>query len=1075
MAASGVTSLKVYLAYDALRVDDGQLLDILRECRSLGLQIGCHCENGDVVSLLQKRELARGNRGPAAHPLSRPPEVEAEAISRYCYIASLADCPVTVVHLSSGAGLEEVRRARNRGQTVWAETCPQYLLLDDSRYHLPGFEGAKYIMSPPLRSSADREALCRAVVDGKVDTIATDHCSYNFAGQKELGREDFTRIPNGAPGLEHRPALFFSQFVASGLLPPERMCALLAENPARQYGMYPRKGVLAVGSDADVTIWDPKTAWTISASSQHHNVDYTPYEGISITGRARAVFVNGCLAAQDKKLLPFLRDDLGLTAAKDGCSEGACGTCTVLVDGVKTKACVASLSKLEGKKVLTVEGIAPDEMAVYEHCFAEAGAVQCGFCIPGMIISAKSLLDANLNPTRADVKQAIKGNLCRCTGYKKIEDAILMAAKFFREKRAIPALPSSLQMDQHAQRIDAKEKVNGAGLFADDLRFDGMLYAKAVFSKYPRARIDRIDVSKAQAHPDCVEVLTKADVPCNKIGHIKQDWDVMMGEGDITRYVGNVLAVVATDKKEKLEEIAALVEVDYTELTPVTTPFDALKGDAPLIHEDGNVMSRANLIRGNAGEAIKNSKYVVTRKYKTSWQEHGFMKPECCVAVPESEDGLLIYITSQSIYDVQRECAKALGLPLEKVHCRAPLVGGGFGGKEDMTVQPYAALMAWVTKRPVKVKYTRQESLDYHVKRHPMEMEFTTACNENGILTGMKGIIIADTGAYASLGGPVLHRACTHAAGPYNYQNIDIFGMSVYTNNVVSGAFRGFGVTQSCFATEMNINLLAEMAGIDPWEFRRRNAIKPGDVLPNGQTADPNTNMSTCLDAVKEVYYANPYAGIACGFKNSGTGMGKKDIGRVLLSVEQGRVHIRTSASCMGQGIGQMVLTEICHVTGLDPALFVFENADTVRTPDSGTSTASRQTVVTGEAARRAGEKLAQALEGGKTVADLEGQIEGGMVMGIGYGVTEKFECVDGRPKSRFGAIGFMRAPDAPELEVILCRPEKGDELPYSLGAKGCGELCMIPTAPACAHAYYRLDGKFRQSLPLEGTSYRKK
>lgn len=299
MAAAGVTSLKVYLAYDALRVDDGQLLDILGECRSLGLQIGCHCENGDVVSLLQKRELSKGNRGPAAHPLSRPPEVEAEAISRYCYIASLADCPVTVVHLSSAAGLEEVRRARARGQTVWAETCPQYLLLDDSRYHLPGFEGAKYIMSPPLRSSADREALCRAVVDGKVDTIATDHCSYNFAGQKELGREDFTRIPNGAPGLEHRPALFFSQFVASGLLPPERMCALLAENSARQYGMYPRKGVLAVGSDADVTVWDPKTAWTISAASQHHNVDYTPYEGMSITGRARAVFVNGCLAAQD--------------------------------------------------------------------------------------------------------------------------------------------------------------------------------------------------------------------------------------------------------------------------------------------------------------------------------------------------------------------------------------------------------------------------------------------------------------------------------------------------------------------------------------------------------------------------------------------------------------------------------------------------------------------------------------------------------------------------------------------------------------------------------------------------------
>lgn len=838
----------------------------------------------------------------------------------------------------------------------------------------------------------------------------------------------------------------------------------------------------------------------------------------------------------DKKLLRFLRDDLHLTAAKDGCSEGACGTCTVLVDGVKTKACVPLLSRLAGKKVLTVEGIDPEEMKVYEHCFAEAGAVQCGFCIPGMVISAKSLLDGNLYPTRADVKKAIRGNLCRCTGYQKIEDAILMAAEFFREGKPIPAAPKTLHMNERARRIDAKEKVNGTGIYTDDIELEGMLYAKGVYSKYPRARIDQINISKAQAHPDCVRVLTKEDVPYNIIGHIKQDWDVMMGVGDITKYVGNVIAVVATDKKEKLEEIAALVEVDYTELEPVTNPFDALRGDAPLIHPDGNVMGKAHLSRGDADAAIRKSKYVVTRKYKTSWQEHGFMEPECCVAMPEGEDGLLLYTTSQSIYDVQRECSTMLQLPPEKVHVRAALVGGGFGGKEDMTVQPYAALMAWVTKRPVKVKYSRQESLDYHVKRHPMEMEFTTACDENGRLTAMKGIIIADTGAYASLGGPVLQRACTHAAGPYNYQNLDILGMSVYTNNVVSGAFRGFGVSQSCFATEMNINLLAEMSGIDSWEFRRRNAIQPGDRLPNGQVAEPDTNMVACLEAVKDIYYSNPYAGIAIGFKNSGTGMGKKDIGRVLLSVEEGRIHIRTSASCMGQGIGQMTLTEICHVTELDPALFVFETADTVRTPDSGTSTASRQTVVTGEAARRAGEQLKAALEqygslealegkeflgeySAKTgplgaikdnpvshvsysygaqviilnkqgritravsafdvgtpvnIQSVEGQIEGGMVMGIGYGVTEKFECIDGYPKSKLGTIGLMRATDAPELEVILCQPKEEDKLPYSLGAKGCGELCMIPTAPACAHAYYRYDGKFRQSLPLEDTPYRR-
>lgn len=838
---------------------------------------------------------------------------------------------------------------------------------------------------------------------------------------------------------------------------------------------------------------------------------------------------------QDKRLLRFLRDELHLTAAKDGCSEGACGTCTVLVDGKKQRACVLPLSRLEGKKVLTVEGIDPAEMRIYEHCFAEAGAVQCGFCIPGMIISAKSLLDKNLNPDRRAVKEAIRGNLCRCTGYKKIEDAILLAAAYFREKRAIPGEEDRLQLDMRAKRIDAAEKVNGSGRYADDLFFEGMLYAKGVYSKYPRAVIKRIDVSRAEAHPDCVRVLLKKDVPCNVIGHLKQDWDVMLGEGDTTKYVGNVLAMVASRRRETLEEIAGLVEVEYTPLEPITTPEDALKFDAPLIHPDGNVMSRSALSRGNAELAIRNSKYIVTRKYRTSWQEHGFMEPECAVAMPEGE-GLLIYTSCQSVYDVQRECAKMLNLSPEKLHVRATLVGGGFGGKEDMSVQSYAALMAWHTQKPVKVKYSRQESLDYHVKRHPMTMEFTTACDENGKLTAMKGVIIADTGAYASLGGPVLARACTHAAGPYNYQNLDIFGMSVYTNNVVSGAYRGFGVTQSCFATEQNINLLAEMVGIDPWEMRKRNVIRPGDRLPNGQLADANCKMEACLDAVREEYYSHPYAGLAIGFKNAGTGMGLPDTGRCLLSVEGGRIHIRTSASCMGQGIGQMCLTQICDVTGLDPKLFVHETADTIRTPDAGTSTASRQTTVTGEASRRAATLLKAALDGGSSIEELEGreflgefspktdplgtisdnpvshvaysyaaqvivlneegkitkgisafdmgtpvnvqsaegQIEGGIVMGIGYGVTEKFECIDGYPRSRFGSIGFMRADQAPELETILIRPEKEEKSPFSGGAKGCGELCMIPTAPACAAAYYRLDGKFRQSLPIDGTPYRR-
>lgn len=847
--------------------------------------------------------------------------------------------------------------------------------------------------------------------------------------------------------------------------------------------------------------------------------------------------VNGkeVAASRDKTLLSFLRDDLRITSVKDGCSEGACGTCTVLVNGKVVKACVQKVSQFEGKEIITVEGLNTREKEVYEHCFAQAGAVQCGFCIPGMVLCAKALLNTQKNPTHQEVKRAIQGNLCRCTGYKKIEDAILMAAKYFRENLAIPAEPKDLKIASHFKRLDAAEKVNGTGIYVDDLTFPDMLYAKAIRSKYPRAKINKIDIQKALQHPDCAKILLAKDVPNNKIGHAKLDWDVLRAEGEITRYVGDAIALVATYHKESLEEVCKLVEVDYTELTPITCPTDALKADAPLVHPDGNVMSKASLQRGNADEAIRNSKFVVTRKYNTPFQEHGFMEPECAIAMPQGDEGILLYSGAQSVYDEQREISIMLNIPQEKIRCRTQLVGGGFGGKEDMSVQHHAALMAWHTKKPVKVKFSRQESLDYHVKRHAMEMEFTTACDENGYLTAMKAIIIADTGAYASLGGPVLHRACTHAAGPYNYQNIDIFGMSVYTNNVVGGAFRGFGVTQSCFATENNINLLAEMVGISPWEIRYKNAIRPGQVLPNGQIADDSVAMAECLEAVKHVYEANPYAGIAIGFKNSGTGVGKKDIGRCVLSIEKGKVHIRTSAACMGQGIATMCATVFCETTGLSPDLVVHEPADTSRTPNSGTSTASRQTVVTGEAVRRVSEKVKAELEQGRTLSDLEGQefygeysaktdpmgavkenpishvsysygaqvvilneagkvekvvaaydvgtpvniqsvegqIEGGIVMGLGYALTEDFKVEGGYPKTKLGTLGLIRAAQAPEIEVILVQG-KG-KIPETYGAKGCGELCLIPTAPACSHAYYRWDGEFRTQLPLKNTFYKPK
>lgn len=846
--------------------------------------------------------------------------------------------------------------------------------------------------------------------------------------------------------------------------------------------------------------------------------------------------VNGkqVLSKDDKKLICFLRDDLRLTSVKDGCSEGACGTCTVLIDGKATKGCTSNISKLQGKSVVTVEGLSQREKEVYVHCFAETGAVQCGYCIPGMVIAAKGLLDGNLNPTKEQIKKAIKGNICRCTGYVKIEEAILMAADFFRDNKNIPKGHVSAEISKRFKRVDAQEKVLGTGEYVDDIVVPGMIYGKALRSKYPRAIVNKIDISKALLHKDVVTILLAKDVPNNKVGHIVRDWDVLIAEGHCTRYIGDAIALVATKHKETLNEVIDLIHVDYTELKPITCPDEALMYDAPFIHESGNILKREELKRGNADAVIKKSKYVVTREYRTPFTEHAFMEPECAIAMPEGEDGLLLYTASQSVYDERHEISQMLGISEEKVHCQSKLVGGGFGGKEDMSVQHHAALIAWHTKKPVKVKFSRQESLNCHTKRHPMEMVFTTACDENGYLTAMKATIIADTGAYASLGGPVLQRACTHAAGPYNYQTIDILGMAVYTNNIPSGAFRGFGVTQSCFATETNINILAEMVGISPWEFRYRNAISPGQVLPNGQIADNSCALVECLEAVKHVYESNEYAGIACAFKNSGIGVGLEDIGRCKLSIENGNVSIRTSAACMGQGLATMCTHMVCETTALDPRLIVQERPDTVRTPNAGTSTASRQTVLTGEATRIAAEKLKNDLDSGKTLKQLEGreyygefsaitdsmgsrkdnpvshisysygaqvvilkesgevdkvvaaydvgtivnpqgaegQVEGGVVMGLGYALTEDFPMKNGYPTAKYGTLGLMRATQIPEIDVVFVQG-KG-KIPQAYGAKGVGELCLVPTAPAVAHAYYRLDGKLRTWLPLKGTFYRK-
>ena len=834
----------------------------------------------------------------------------------------------------------------------------------------------------------------------------------------------------------------------------------------------------------------------------------------------------------DKKLIRYLRDDLRLTSVKDGCSEGACGTCTLIVDGKATRACIPMVSKMEGKKILTVEGLSQREKDVYGYAFAKAGAVQCGFCIPGMVMCAKALLDANPTPDRLEVIAAIRNNVCRCTGYKKIIEAILLSARILREGLPVKEEQGKVPVGMAMQRIDAREKVLGTGEYPDDVYLDGMIYASAVRSKYPRARVLAIHTEKARELQGVVGVFTANDIPGDiKVGHLKQDWDALIPVGGMTHYLGDAICLVAAESMEVLEEAKSLVEVDYEVQDGVFDPFGALKEGAPKVHESGNILAHEHLIRGDAGQAIAGAKYKVTNHYETPWTEHAFLEPETAVAMP-FDDGVFIYSTDQGTYDTQHECSLMLGLPKEKIIVENKLVGGGFGGKEDVTVQHHAALVAYLTKRIVKVKLTRKESILIHPKRHPMWIDVTTACDEEGYLVGMKAKVVSDTGAYASLGGPVLQRACTHAAGPYNFQNIDIDGTAVYTNNPPAGAFRGFGVTQTCFASEMNLNQLAEMVGISPWEIRYRNAIRPGQVLPNGQIADASTAVAETLEAVKDIYDSEPYAGIACAMKNAGVGVGLPDWGRCRLLVKRGKVQIHTGASCNGQGLGSVLVQVLSETTGLTLDEIEYCRPNTSMAPDSGTTSGSRQTLVTGEAARRAALKLCEdlkehslsGLEGkeyygeylaktdkmgadvpnpvshvaygyatqlcalnedgtvkkmaaahalGKAVNPLsvEGQIEGGVVMGMGFALTEKFPLEEGMPKAKFGTLGLFKADKVPELQSIIVE-KPGIEEAY--GAIGIGEITSIPTAPAIAGAYYRWNGKFQTQLPLEGTPYKK-
>jgi xanthine dehydrogenase molybdenum-binding subunit len=848
---------------------------------------------------------------------------------------------------------------------------------------------------------------------------------------------------------------------------------------------------------------------------------------------------------EGQSLLELLRDDFGLRSVKDGCApEGSCGACTVIVDGHAVVSCAQKATRVEGKSVVTQAGLTPEQRRLWAESFAAAGASQCGFCSPGIVMKSEALLRKNPAPTREEIAHALLGNLCRCTGYVKIVDAVERAAAAREVQQGSATVqqtgpdpvgvatvqqtgPDPFGVGVRAPRYEAHELALGDTRFVGDLVVPGMLHGALRFSDHPRARVLRIDTSRAATHPGVVAVVTAADVPGERTqGPLTKDRPQLVAEGEATRYVGDVLAAVAAESRAAAREAAELVEVGYEVLEPVTDPFEAVAEGAPLLHAGGNVLSISRVRRGDVDAALAGAAHVVSETFRTQLVEHAFLEPESALVVPEGEGACRVYSQGQGAWEDRRQIASFLGVREEQVRVTQVATGGAFGGKEDLGVQCQAALLARTTGRPVLLTLSREESLRFHPKRHPMWLDYTAGCDEDGHLVALRARIVGDTGAYASVGDKVLERAAGHACGAYRVPNVDVEARAVYTNNPPCGAMRGFGVGQTNFAVEGILDLLAEEVGIDGWEIRWRNALEVGDRTGTGQKLGPGVGLKQTLLAVRDAYRGARYAGIACGLKNTGIGNGVPEYGHAILRPEHdGSVTLLHSWTEMGQGVHTILRQIACEELGLPPER-VCVAVDTERELDTGLTTASRSTLLGGNAVIDAARRLKAALDGrpleslagqefrGEYAVDwttandaeepvthvaygwatqvailddegrlakvlaahdvgravnpmlVEGQIEGGVHMGIGQALSEEYVVERGAPVTdTLKSLHLVPPSGMPEVECILVE-EPQPEGPY--GAKGVGEASMVPTAAAVAGALHAFDGIRRTRLPMK-------
>jgi len=829
----------------------------------------------------------------------------------------------------------------------------------------------------------------------------------------------------------------------------------------------------------------------------------------------------------EESLLDQLRLEHKITSPKDGCSgQGVCGACTVEINGKPKLACRTKLKDLEGAEIITTEGLSEEFRTTISKNFAEKGAVQCGFCSPGMIMRAKGLYNVNKTPTRPEIVKAISPNICRCTGYVKIVDAI---DKTFSELNGDkPKINTkSALIGKPYPKYQSVETALGDRDFVDDMRFEGMVHGVLKFSDHPRAKIIKIDYSEALKVEGVVRIFTSKDIPGDKmIGIVYQDWPMMIGQGEITNYIGDVIAGVVAKTEAIARKAIKLINIDYEVLEAVTDVHEAVKPTSIQVHSGkSNIQETCSIRFGDVDKAFQEAAYVSSDSYETQRIEHAFLETETAIALPE-DDGVRLYSQGQGAYVDRKQVAKALGLDLEKVKVIQVQNGGGFGGKEDLTVQGHASLFAYLLKLPVRVHLNRDESIIMHPKRHPVWMDISLACDKNGKFTAIKLSAIGDSGPYASVGTKVMERVVGHATGGYTVPAVDIKADTVYTNNIPCGAMRGFGVPQAVFAVESCIDEICKMGGFDRWQIRFDNALEDGSKTATGQVLR-GVGLKKTLLAVKDQFQSAKYAGIACGLKNTGVGNGMVDDSEVKIHiVSDKKVIIHHGWTEMGQGVHTMAIQTLHQETGVNPEIIEVKVETDANLP-TGMTTSSRATALVANAIIDASKRIKDDLKNGslnqltgrvykgKFVCDwtckpgaeteepiihfaygyatqvvilddkgeiikiiaahdvgkimnqmlFEGQIEGALHMGMGYALTEDLPMKDGRPISlKFKDIGILRANEMPEMEIIGIE-EKDLVGPY--GAKGIGEIGLVPTAAAIANAFYAFDGLKRTKLPM--------